>query len=121
MGRRTLRFVVRVARWLTSLLLGLAGLVLVTFSFTHLSPVDPAIRIVGDKASQATYEAARRELGLDRALPEQFLLYVGRIVRGDLGRSWSTGQPVASDLARAFPATVELATAGILMGGLLGV
>jgi peptide/nickel transport system permease protein len=118
--RRDLGFVVRVVRWLTSLLLGLAGLLLVTFSLTHLSPVDPVIRIVGDKASQATYEAARREFGLDRSLPEQFLLYVERVAHGDLGRSWSTGQPVASDLARAFPATIELATAGIFMGALFG-
>jgi peptide/nickel transport system permease protein len=120
-SRRDLRFLVRFAHWLTSLVLGLAGLLLVTFALTHLSPVDPVIRVVGDKASQATYEAARRELGLDRPLPGQFLLYVGRVARGDLGRSWSTGQPVANDLARAFPATVELATCGILMGSLLGI
>ncbi len=119
--RRDLRFVVRLGHWLASLVLGLAGLLLVTFSFTHLSPVDPVIRIVGDKAGQATYEAARRDLGLDRPLPAQFLLYAGRVARGDLGRSWSTGQPVASDLARAFPATVELATAGILIGAALGI
>ena len=119
--RRDVRFLVRFAHWLTSLALGLAGLLLVTFSLTHLSPVDPVIRVVGDKASQATYEAARRDLGLDRPLPAQFLLYVGRVARGDLGRSWSTGQPVASDLARAFPATIELATVGIVMGSLLGV
>jgi peptide/nickel transport system permease protein len=119
--RRDLDLVVRVAHWLTSLLFGLAGLLVVTFSLTQLSPVDPVIRVVGDKASQATYEAARRELGLDRSLPEQFLLYVERIARGDLGRSWSTGQPVVSDLARAFPATVELATAGILMGAAFGI
>jgi peptide/nickel transport system permease protein len=120
-GRRDLAFLGRVAHWLTSLVLGLAGLLVVTFSLTHFSPIDPIIRIVGDKASQATYEAARRDLGLDRSLPEQFLLYVGRISRGDLGRSWSTGQPVASDLARAFPATVELATVAIVIGAILGI
>lgn len=119
--RREVRFLKRLASWLASLVLGLAGLLLVTFAFTHLSPVDPVIRVVGDKASQATYDAARTRLGLDRSLPEQFVLYVGRVARGDLGLSWSTGQPVASDLARAFPATFELATVAIIIGGTLGV
>ena len=48
-------------------------------------------------------------------------LYVGRVSRGDLGQSWSTRQPVASDLARAFPATVELATVAIVIGAVLGI
>ena len=104
-----------------SLLLGLAGLLLVTFTFTHISSIDPVIRVVGDKATQATYDAARHNLGLDRSLPEQFVAYAGRVLRADLGTSWSTGQPVASDLARAFPATFELATVAIVIGSVLGV
>ncbi len=119
--RREVRFLGRLANWLFSLILGLAGLLVVTFAFTHLSPVDPVIRVVGDKASEATYQAARKQLGLDRPLPEQFVLYVGRVLHGDLGTSWSTGQPVASDLTRAFPATFELATAGIVIGAALGI
>jgi peptide/nickel transport system permease protein len=111
----------RLASWLGSLLIGLAGLLLVTFALTHISPVDPVVRVVGDKASQETYDAARRQLGLDRPLPEQFVLYVGRVARGDLGKSWSTGQPVASDLSRAFPATFELATVAIVIGAVFGV
>jgi peptide/nickel transport system permease protein len=120
-SRREVRFLGRLANWLLSLLLGLAGLLVVTFAFTHLSSVDPVIRVVGDKASQAVYAAARHQLGLDRSLPEQFVLYAGRVLRGDLGLSWSTGQPVASDLARAFPATFELATVAIVIGATLGV
>jgi len=119
--RREVRLLGRLANWLVSLLIGLAGLLLVTFSFTHISSVDPVIRVVGDKASEATYQAARHQLGLDRPLPEQFVLYVGRILHADLGTSWSTGQPVASDLARAFPATFELATVAIVIGAVLGV
>jgi peptide/nickel transport system permease protein len=119
--RREVRFLGRAAQWLGSLALGLAGLLIVTFAFTHISSIDPVIRVVGDKASQATYEAARVQLGLDQPLPEQFAAYVGRVFRGDLGLSYSTGQPVSSDLARAFPATFELATVAIVIGGTLGV
>ena len=119
--RREVRFVGRIASWLGSLLLGLAALILVTFVFSHISPVDPVIRVVGDKANQATYDAARHQLGLDQPIALQFVAYVGRVLRGDLGTSWSTGQPVASDLAHAFPATFELATVAIIMGTVLGV
>jgi peptide/nickel transport system permease protein len=119
--RREVRFAVRLISWLGSLALSLAALLLVTFAFTHISPVDPVIRVVGDKASEATYTAAKHALGLDRSLPEQFALYAWRVVHGDLGVSWSTGQPVASDLARAFPATFELATVAIVMGAALGI
>jgi peptide/nickel transport system permease protein len=119
--RREVRFLVRLGRWIGSLLIGLAGLLLVTFALTHLSPIDPVVRVVGEKATEATYEAARRQLGLDRPLPEQFATYVWRVFHGDLGTSWSTGQPVASDLARAFPATFELATVAIIIGAILGV
>ncbi len=119
--RREIRFLGRVANWLGSLIVGLAGLLVVTFAFTHISPVDPVIRVVGDKATQATYDAARHQLGLDLPLPEQFALYVVRVFHGDLGLSWSTGQPVASDLAHAFPATFELATVGIVIGAVLGI
>ena len=108
-------------RWLVSTLIGLAGLIVVTFAFTHLTPIDPVIRVVGDKATAATYEAARRQLGLDQPLPVQFAAYAFKIVTGDLGTSWSTGQPVAADLARAFPATFELATVAIVIGSTLGV
>jgi peptide/nickel transport system permease protein len=119
--RRDVRFIVASGRWLGSLLIGLIGLLFVTFVLTHVSPVDPVVKVVGDKASQETYDAARHALGLDRPLPEQFLLYVQRVVTGDLGKSWSTGQPVASDLARAFPATFELATVAIVIGAFCGI
>lgn len=116
-----MRFGASAGRWLISSLIGLAGLILVTFIFTHLTPIDPVIRVVGDKASPATYEAARQSLGLDRPLPMQFASYAAKILSGDLGTSWSTGQPVATDLARAFPATFELATVAIFIGATLGI
>ncbi len=109
-----------VTRWLARLALTLFGLVLITFAMTRLSPVDPALQLVGDHASQSSYQAARAELGLDRPVGAQFLLYLARLARGDLGMASSTGRPVASDLARTFSATVELATVAILLGAVVG-
>ena len=55
-------------------------------------------------------------MGLDRPLIVQFASYVGDVLTGNLGMSVSTGRPVADDLARVFPATLEMATLGILIG-----
>ncbi len=101
--------------------IGLVGLIFITFLFTHLSPVDPVIRVVGDKATPETYAAARHALGLDQPLAVQFIGYALRVLSGDLGTAWSTGQPVLNDLARTFPATFELATVAIVIGGGIGV
>jgi peptide/nickel transport system permease protein len=108
------------SKWLVSFAMTLLGLALVTFAMTRLSPIDPALQMVGDHASQSTYQAARLELGLDQPLPVQFLRYLQQAASGNFGQSISTGQPVASDIARTFPATLELATAAIIMGSLIG-
>jgi peptide/nickel transport system permease protein len=60
-------------------------------------------------------------MGLDQPLPVQFIQYVGKVLTGDFGMSVSTGRPVATDLARFFPATLEMATIGIIIGVLVGV
>jgi peptide/nickel transport system permease protein len=78
------------------------------------------LAVIGDRAPQAVYEQAKVEMGLDRPLPMQFVSYVGKVLSGDLGKSVSTNNPVASDLARVFPATLEMATL-IIIGVLLGV
>jgi peptide/nickel transport system permease protein len=107
-------------KWLWSFALTLFGLAIVTFAMTRLSPIDPALQLVGDHASQSTYEQARLELGLDQPLPLQFLRYVETALSGNLGQSISTGQPVAHDIARTFPATIELATTAIVLGATIG-
>jgi peptide/nickel transport system permease protein len=119
-GRSAASIAVAVGRWLRRFALTLAGLIVVTFLMTRLSPVDPALQLVGSHASQSTYDTARAELGLDRPLPEQFAIYVSRLAQGDLGTATSTGQPVARDLARAFTATIELATVAIVLATVLG-
>ena len=119
-GWRGFSYVWRLARWFWSFALTLLGLSIVTFAMTRLSPIDPALQMVGDHASKSTYEAARIALGLDQPLPVQFFRYLQAAVSGNLGLSISTGQPVASDIARTFPATIELATAAIIIGGVIG-
>ncbi|WP_145109238.1 ABC transporter permease [Cereibacter sediminicola] len=97
------------------------GLLLVTFVISRYMSVDPVLRAVGDRASQSTYEAMYRAMGLDRPVWEQFWIYLRNVLSGDLGSSFLTKRPVADDLARVFPATLELATVGILIGTLFGI
>lgn len=97
------------------------GLLAITFFIGRVVPIDPVLAVVGDRAPRAVYEAARIEMGLDKPLIVQFFHYVGNVLTGDLGMSVSTGKPVVEDLKRVFPATLEMATLGIMIGVLLGV
>lgn len=97
------------------------GLIAITFAIGRLVPIDPVLAVVGDRASPETYAAAREAMGLDDPLPVQFARYVAQVVQGDLGMSVSTGRPVIEDLSRVFPATLEMATLGILIGVAIGV
>jgi peptide/nickel transport system permease protein len=104
-----------------SVALTFLGLLLVTFLIGRVVPIDPVLAAVGDRAPAEVYERVRVELGLDRPLPEQFWLYVTKVLQGDFGRSVLTSNPVLVDIRRVFPATLELATVASLIGVLLGV
>ena len=106
---------------LASVPITLFGLVLLTFLIGRVVPIDPVLAVVGEHASQAQVERARHELGLDRSLPVQFGRYLGQLGRGDLGRSTLTGNLVTADIARVFPATLELATAAMLLACAIGI
>jgi len=97
------------------------GLLLVTFLIGRVVPVDPVLAAVGDRAPAAVYERVRAEMGLDLPLWQQFLIYVRKVLSGDFGQSVLTAQPVLSDIARVFPATLELATVATFLGVLFGV
>jgi peptide/nickel transport system permease protein len=99
----------------------LLGVSLLVFSFIHLIPGDPALTMLGERATPEKVVEIRQRLGLDRPIPEQYLIYVGKLLRGDLGTSIVRGDPVLADLLRRFPATVELATAAIVLAVLLGI
>jgi peptide/nickel transport system permease protein len=97
------------------------GLLLVTFLIGRVVPIDPVLAAVGDRAPQAVYEQAKVQLGLDKPLWQQFLIYVSQVLHGDFGKSVLTANPVLVDIARVFPATLELATIATLLGVVLGV
>jgi peptide/nickel transport system permease protein len=99
----------------------LFGLICLTFIIANVAPSDPAVLAAGPDAGKAQIEQARREYGLDKPLPEQFLRYVGDLARGDFGRSIATSRPVGSDLARYFPATLELCLLAMAIGLVVGI
>jgi peptide/nickel transport system permease protein len=111
----------RFVGYLGSLAATFLGLSAVTFAIGRFIPTDPVLAIVGDHASRATYERVRLEVGLDRTIPEQYALYLGRVLHGDFGHSVMTSNPVASDILHFFPATLELATLATVIGVLVGV
>lgn len=108
-------------RLLASVATTLLGLLLVTFVISRFLPADPVLAVVGDHASESTIQAARVRLGLDQPIIVQFWLYLKNVLQGDLGQSIRTGLPISQDLMRVFPATLELATVGTLVGVILGV
>lgn len=105
---------------LLTLLVTLLGLLFFTFLLTTLSPVDPALRIAGDRASEASLAQVRSDLGLDQPWPIRFGSYLNQLAQGDLGISNTSSKPVLEDLKRALPATLELATLSIVLGASLG-
>ena len=99
----------------------LIGVSLLVFSFIHLIPGDPATTMLGERATPEKVAQVKAQLGLDRPLYIQYAIYVGKIVRGDFGVSIIRGDPVLRDLLGRFPATVELATAAIILAVTFGV
>src|SRR4051812_17836355 len=111
----------QVAHFVGMVAVTLLGLLGVTFFIGRVVPIDPVLAIVGDRAPPQVYERARHELGLDLPLPQQFFVYCKKAITGDFGNSVLTTHPVMSDIANVFPATLELATLGTLIGVFLGV
>lgn len=99
----------------------LVGILLVSFLLVKLIPGDPAVLMLGPFATPDALARLRAELGLDRTLIEQFLIYLWNVAQGDLGTSWQTTLPVTTDLAQRFPATLELVTLGLLLALLIGI
>jgi peptide/nickel transport system permease protein len=115
------RLLLGLAGFVITIALTFLGLLAITFFIGRVVPIDPVLAVVGDRAPRAVYEAARLQMGLDQPLPVQFFHYVANVLTGDLGTSVSTGKLVADDLKRVFPATLEMATLGIIIGVALGV
>ncbi|TKB18743.1 MAG: ABC transporter permease [Mesorhizobium sp.] len=97
------------------------GVMLVTFLLVRLLPGDPALLMLGNTATPESIAALRQRLGLDLSIWQQFLLYVGNVLHGDLGISLFTSNPVVTDLAERAPATLELITYAMIVTIIVGV
>src|SRR5438552_18051219 len=100
---------VRAGRRLLSSLPALFGVLVFTFLLMRVLPGDPAVFFAsGPTAGKEEIELIRKQMGLDKPVPEQLVRYLGDIGSGNLGRSLTTGQPVLSDLKSRLPASLEL-------------
>jgi len=99
------------------------GIVSAAFLISHSTQGDPLVSILGDRQMEnpEVVAAAKARWGLDRSLPEQYVIYVRNLLSGDLGTSIRTRQPVAVDLITRLPATLELVIAAMIVGSSLGV
>lgn len=101
----------------------LFGVTVIMFVVSHMGNADPTALMLGDGASNdpALVRQFRAHWGLDQPLPQQYWHYLVQLLHGDLGTSIFTHQPVRDDLARFFPATIELATAAIVISLLVAI
>jgi ABC-type dipeptide/oligopeptide/nickel transport systems, permease components len=110
-----------VLRFAVVILTTYLGLLAVTFFIGRVVPVDPVLAVLGDRAPASAIARVRAEMGLDLPLWQQFLLYLKQVLSGDLGNSVLTSRPVLEDVMRVFPATLELATFGTIVGTAIGI
>nr|WP_205708582.1 ABC transporter permease [Kineococcus siccus] len=110
-----------IVRRLGLLVLVLFGLSILLFAWVRALPGDPARALLGEKATPAGIAEITARYGFDRPVWEQYLTYLGRLVRGDFGASINTGEPVLSTFAQRFPATIELSVAALLLAVVVGI
>lgn len=110
-----------ILRRLFNLLPVLFGITLLVFLFLHLIPGDPAVVMLGDRATPAQIEALRERMGLNEPLPLQYLAFMGNLLRFDLGRSIFTGVPIIREIFNRWPATFELSVAAMVIALIIGI
>jgi peptide/nickel transport system permease protein len=97
------------------------GVVIISFLLTRALPGDPAVYFAGVAADTASIEQTRVAMGLDKPLLQQFFIYVGNLLQGDLGQSLSSGRSVAADLAKRLPASLELTLSALILAIVIAV
>ena len=97
------------------------GLMVLTFTISHVIPADPVAFVAGDNATNEQIEALRRQLGLDQPMHVQLGRFITGVVRGDLGESLYTLRPISEDLAGRLPATLELTMVAVLLSTVIGI
>jgi peptide/nickel transport system permease protein len=97
------------------------GVITLVFFLRFLSPGDPARLYLGERATPDAVKVLRADWGLDRPKSEQYMVYMGKVLRLDLGRSYKTGDPVIREILARFPATVELSVMSTIIASILGI
>ena len=97
------------------------GVVIISFLLTRALPGDPAVYFAGVAADTESIEQTRVAMGLDKPLIQQFFVYVGNLLQGDLGQSLTSGQSVATDLAKRLPASLELTLTALILAIVIAV
>jgi len=126
-----------IIRRITSLIPTLLGVTFIVFLFLRLLPGDPAVAMLGEHAAEENVERIREQLGLNRPLfldrealkqgdlrgffDSQYIRFLGRLAKGDLGNSIHRRVPITDELKRRFPATIELALLSMLVAIFVGV
>lgn len=116
-----MRFARFVAQRLAFVIPQLLVVSVIVFFLIRLLPGDPTYMLLGPAASPDRVAVVRHELGLDRPLVDQYLLYMGRLFHGDLGQSWRTSQPVLLDMEQRIPGTLELVFGATILSILIGI
>ena len=106
---------------LAGVIVVLTGVALLVFIMLRIIPGDPVTVLLNEHVSRESIDRMTQSMGLDKSLPEQFLSYIAGILRGHLGRSYYTRQPVASLIAGAFPYTVKLTLLSIAFAWTFGI
>jgi peptide/nickel transport system permease protein len=105
-----------ILRRILSTLPTLFGALVIMFILTRILPGDPVLMVLGPAhSSPENVEQMRKVMGIDQPLPVQFVRYLGQLMRGDLGYSWHTGNPVSKELIMRFPATFELTSLALIL------
>jgi peptide/nickel transport system permease protein len=98
----------------------LFGMTIIVFLIMALIPGDPATAILGSYATPENVEKLNRDLGLDKSLPQQYVIWLGNLLQGDLGRSYTLNRPVLDEVLARFTATLILAGTSLVLCSVLG-
>jgi peptide/nickel transport system permease protein len=110
-----------IIRRLGLLVFVLLGVSILTFTISHVIPADPARQAAGPHATTEQVELLKKKFGFDKPLPEQYLIYMKGLLRGDFGFSLYSRRPVSEDIKTYFPATIELTIVAMLICLIFGI
>ncbi len=116
-----MRFLKYSAKRLALVVPQLLAVSIIVFFLVRLLPGDPAFLIAGQFATKERIADVRAQLGLDKPLYEQYLIYMRNVLHGDFGTSWRSSKPVVKDIAQRLPGTIELVVLSALLSILIGV